>query len=349
MRAFRLVRWQAPPELVEVDVPTPGPGEVLLRVAGNGLCHSDITMMEMPAEIGEALGWQMPFTLGHETAGTIAAVGPDVTGVEVGAAYALMSANSCGACRFCLAGHDILCTSNMVGRGYGRDGGLADYVIARADRDLVALGDLDPTTAGTLTDAGATSYHAVARVLDRLPRFGDERPVVVVIGIGGLGTFAVQILAAMSDVRIVAVDPDPAKRELAIALGAESALDGVDRGTRRELVAEVGADGAAAVLDIVGADDTIDCGIRVLARAGVFALVGAGGGRLERPWFSTLPHEAEIFTFQGSSRSDVQGVVALAREGRIQVAAEPFALADVERAYAALRDGTLQRRAVVVP
>jgi len=348
MTAFRLVAWQQAPELVEIPVPIAGPGEVVVRVAGNGLCHSDITMMEMPGEIGEAIGWHLPFTLGHESAGWVAALGPGVDGVALGDAVALMSANSCGSCRWCEAGRDSLCQDNMVGRGYGRDGGLAEYVMAH-ERELLPLGDLDPTSAGTLTDAGATSYHAVSRVLDRLPRFGDRTPVVAVFGIGGLGTFAVQILAALSDATIVAVDRDPARRDHALELGAHHAIDGIDRGTRGALGEVAGPFGVDGVVDIVGTDESIDCGIRSLARGGVFALVGAAGGKLDRPWFSTLPHEAEVFTFQGSSRAHVEAVVGLARDGRIAVEAEQFALADVAGAYARLHDGTLTRRAVVVP
>ena len=349
MHAYRLTEWQRPPELVEIPVPSPGPGEVLVRVAGNGLCHSDITMMGIPGEIGEAIGWRIPFTLGHEAAGWIAALGDEVAGVDVGDAVALMSANSCGVCRWCVAGRDSLCQDNMVGRGYGRDGGLAEFVLARADRDLVALGDLDPTTAGTLTDAGATSYHAVARVIGRLRSSGIERPTVAVFGIGGLGTFAVQILRAFGDVTIVAVDHDEERRSHALAIGADVAIEGVGRGTRRALLEAAGPDGLDGILDIVGTDETIDCGIRSLARGGVFALVGAAGGKLDQPWFSTLPHEAEIFTFQGSSRSDVEAVVGLAREGRIVVESEQFPLARVADAYERMEAGTLTARAVIIP
>ncbi|MFN8050958.1 MAG: alcohol dehydrogenase catalytic domain-containing protein [Acidimicrobiales bacterium] len=352
MQAFRLVEWQQPPELVRVAVPVAGPGEVLVRVAGNGLCHSDITMMGMTREIGEAIGWNLPFTLGHEAAGWVAALGDGVSGVAVGDAVALMSANSCGRCRYCRIGRDSLCADNMVGRGYGRDGGLAEYVVADATRDLVPLGDLDPTTAGTLTDAGATSYHAVSRVLARLQGLADptgRRPSVAVFGIGGLGVFAVQILAALADVEIIAVDRDAGRREHALSLGAHHSVDGIDRSTRRALRDIAGPDGVDGVIDIVGTDESIDCGIRSLARGGAFALVGAAGGTLARPWFPTLPHEAEVFTFQGSSRAHVEAVVGLAREGRVVVEAERFALSDVATAYERMEAGTLAARAVIVP
>lgn len=98
MTAYRLVDWQRAPELVEVAVPEPGPGQVLVEVAGCGLCHSDLTMLEMPGHVGEALGWQVPFTLGHETAGHVAAVEAGVDSAAVGDAVALTSPSSCGVC-----------------------------------------------------------------------------------------------------------------------------------------------------------------------------------------------------------------------------------------------------------
>jgi propanol-preferring alcohol dehydrogenase len=177
----------------------------------------------------------------------------------------------------------------------------------------------------------------------------QDRPTVAVLGIGGLGAFAVQILRAWGDVTVIAVDPDADRRARALELGADHAVEGVDRATRRALAELVGPQGVDGVIDIVGTDETIDCGIRSLARGGSFALVGSAGGRLERPWFSTLPHEAEVFTFQGSSRAHVEAVVALAASGRIVVDAQRFALADVETAYGRLHDGTLGARAVIVP
>ncbi|MFE4415714.1 alcohol dehydrogenase catalytic domain-containing protein, partial [Streptomyces sp. NPDC056821] len=123
MLAYRIPEWEHPAEVVEVPVPTPGPGQVLVRVAGCGLCHSDFTMLGMPAETGRAMGWNMPFTLGHETAGHIAELGPGVTGFTSGDAVALVSPASCGTCSFCVRGQDNNCPNAPAGRGFGRDGG----------------------------------------------------------------------------------------------------------------------------------------------------------------------------------------------------------------------------------
>lgn len=345
MAAYRVVEWERAPELVEVPVPTPRPGEVLVEVAGCGLCHSDLTMTAMPAAIGEALGWRVPFTLGHETAGRVVArgAGVDGPGRAEGDPVALTSPSSCGACAHCRAGRESACPHGDAGRGYGRDGGLARYVVA-PEREVLPLGALDPRHAGPLTDAGATTYHAVRRARPALDAAGpDVDPTVVVIGVGGLGAFAVQILRATTDARIVAVDTDPARRALAADLGADVVLDGLAGAAERS------PSDVDAVIDIVGTDETIRRGLRVLRRGGAFVLVGAAGGTFARPWMGGLPREATVTSIQGSTIADARAVIDLAATGAVRVAVDEFPLAEVDRAYAALDAGTLTGRAVVVP
>ncbi len=344
MQAYRLMAWGKPPRLVEVPVPRPGPGQVVVRVAGNGLCHSDVTMGGLTAEIGEALGWSMPFTLGHEVGGWVAAVGEGVAGLDEGRAVALRSPASCGSCWYCTRGQDSACAAGLVGRGYGRDGGLAGYVLVESAGDVLPLRSVDPVLAGPLTDAGATSYHAVRRVLPRLTPGGTA----VVIGAGGLGAFAVQFLKALSPVRVVAVDTDPARLEVAVARGADDVVSGVDRDTVPVLL-ELTGGGAVAVLDFVGVDGTIAAGLSTVRPGGAYGLVGAGMGGFRRPWYGGLPRDAEIFTFQGSSRADVEDVLALADTGHLVIDTEQFPLADVAGAYAVLERGGLRGRVVVVP
>jgi propanol-preferring alcohol dehydrogenase len=334
MTAYRILQWGEAPRLVEVRVPEPGPGEVLVEVAGNGLCHSDLGMAHMPAEVGASLGWQVPFTLGHEVGGRIAACGAGVTGFAEGEPVALVSPASCGECADCRRGRDSACPHGRAGRGYGRDGGLARYVVAPAPRAVVRLGSLDPVEAAPLTDAGATAYHAVDRVVPRLP----EGSTAAVVGAGGLGAFAVQLLRALTPAHVVAVDTNPARRDLARELGAHGVA---------EDVAELG--GADVVLDFVGTDATIAAGLDAVRPYGAFGLVGADGGTLRRPWFGGLPRDAEVFTFQGSSIADVLAVVALAEAGLVRSEVDRFPLSRVGDAYAALARGELRGRAVVTP
>lgn len=320
MRAYRMTGWGTPPEHCEVPEPTPGPGQVLVRVAGCGLCRSDLTMRQMPRTAGERLGWSMPFTLGHETAGRL----PD------GTAVALVTAASCGTCRLCVRGMDNACPHGLTGRGYGRDGGLAEYVVADR-RGVLPLGGLDPRHAGPLTDAGATAYHAVRRARPRIAPGGTA----VVVGAGGLGAFAVQFLRILTGARVIAVDVSADRRAYAESVGAHE--------TTPELNGR-----ADAVLDFVGTSETIAAGIKAVRPGGAYGLIGSAGGRLDRPWFAGLPADGEVFTFQGSSIADAQEVIALAAAGLIRNQVQEFPFEKTTEAYEMLAAGTLTGRAVIV-
>ncbi len=350
MTAYRLLEWEQGPRLVETEVPRPGPGEVLVRVAGNGLCHSDIGMAQMPASVGELVGWRMPFTLGHEIGGYIeeAADGAvDTFGrpVSIGSAVALVSPSSCGVCRYCRRGLDSACPNGLAGRGYGRDGGLAEYVVADAARSVLPLSKLDPVAAAPLTDAGATSYHAVRRALPKL----EPGSTAAVLGAGGLGSFAIQFIRALSPARVVAVDHHTSRLDYARELGAAEAIGGVDAGTAGAIRELTSGEGADVVLDFIGIDESIAAGLAATRLGGAFGLVGASGGSFRGPWMGGLPKEADIFTFQGSCISDQQAVVALAEEGLIRSDVDVFPLERVAEAYEAMEAGTLRGRAVVTP
>ena len=345
MLAYRLLEWQQPPQLVEIDVPTAGAGQVLIEVKGNGLCHSDLSMMELPAEIGAMIDWRVPFTLGHEIGGLIAAVGRGVTGFEVGEAVVLVSPASCGVCALCVRGHDSACPNGLAGRGYGRDGGLAQFAVANAPRDVIKIGSLDPRVAAPMTDAGATSYHGVRKVLHKLV----PGSTAVVIGAGGLGSFAIQLLRSMSPATVIAVDTNPDRLSYVADLGAHHTVAGVDEHTAVELAKVTNGEGATVVLDFVGTDSTIAVGVGAVQPYGTYAIIGTNGGTLKRPWYGALPRDGEIITFQGSSVADAHDVVKLAEQGLIRSDADLFPLARVADAYEALHSGTLRGRAVVTP
>jgi len=344
MPAYRIVEWGRAPELTEVAVPSPAAGQVLVEVAGNGLCHSDVGMSAMPGAIGEAIGWKVPFTLGHEVGGRIAALGAGVTGWSEGDAVAVVSPRSCGRCRWCARGEDNNCEDSLVGRGYGMDGGLARYMIVHSVRELVPLRVLDPVLAGPLTDAGATSYHAVRRALGRIHPGGRA----VVIGAGGLGAFAVQHLRELTAAELVVIDPSANRREYALELGAHRALEGIDETTVDDLRREL-AGSADAVFDFVGTDPTIDLGLTLTARGGAFALVGAGNGSLSGQLFGRLPRDGEVFTFQAPTIADTLDVFALADAGRLRIDVDMYPLERAAEAYEAMERGELRGRAVVTP
>ncbi|MFI6326939.1 NAD(P)-dependent alcohol dehydrogenase [Micromonospora chersina] len=344
---MRAIRMTAPGVLEQVDVPTPtaGPGEVLLRVGAVGACHSDLHILDAPAGL-----FPVPMTLGHEIAGTVDQLGPGVTGWSPGDRAAVYGIIGCGRCRACLRGAENACRVVPVGGiGLSRDGGLAEHVVVPASR-LLHVGELDLTQAAPLTDAGLTPYHAVELARDRL-RPGTS---CVVIGIGGLGHMALQILVATTAVRIIAVDTSVAALDLASRLGAHDVVqagpDSVDR--IRALVGPP-PDGADVVLDFVGADPTVTTARQVVATGGQVLLVGLAGGTLPvRPVADeppTVPLETPVEVPFWGTRAELQEVIALARSGQLQADVQTFPLTEAPEAYELLRRGEIHGRAVIVP
>src|ERR1700684_4273367 len=187
------------PEVVTVPDPEPGPGQILLKVTAAGVCHSDLHVMELP---GDRLRHPLPLTLGHEGAGTVAALGAGVTGWREGDAVAVYGAWGCGLCGACAAGRENYCPHaaglGIFPPGLGAPGAMAEYLLIDDRRHLVALVDLDPVLSVPLTDAGLTPYHAIKRALPSLV----PGAVVVVIGAGGLGHVGIQLVRALSPARV---------------------------------------------------------------------------------------------------------------------------------------------------
>ena len=345
MYAIRLTRWNQEPELVELPTPTPGPGEVLLHVDAAGLCHSDLHMMEWPEG---SVPFTLPFTLGHETAGTVAALGPGVGGVREGDRVAVYSRWGCQICRACLEGVENGCERSIdvaagYGGGVGRDGGLAEYMIVPSARYLVPIDGLDPASAAPLTDAALTPYHALRRCSHQL-RPGST---ALVIGVGGLGHMAIQLLRALSSVRIVAVDVRPEALELARSAGADVALPAIHL-TPAALRSELGGNGVNVVLDCVATDATLALAAGSVAVGGDLCYVGRGGGSLSvAP--RTLPFECSVLLPSWGTLPELVEVVALARAGAIHTEIERFSLEQAIEGYRRLDRGLVRGRGVVVP
>jgi alcohol dehydrogenase, propanol-preferring len=339
MRALELSADGA--ALTDVDVPDPRPGEVLVKVGGAGLCHSDLHLMHIAAMVEE------PFTLGHETAGWVEAVGPGTTdGPAVGEAVLVHGAWGCGRCARCRAGEDNLCpySGARIGSGLFRDGGMAEYLLVPAARHLLPIADLDPRDAAPLDDAALTPYHAIKAAL---PLLGPAATAVV-IGIGGLGHLAVQLLRVLSPATVAAVDVDETKLALAREKGADVALSPADDAAARIRDA-AGELGPALVIDCVGSDDTLALAGSVVTNRSRIVVVGVAGGTLPFSFFA-LPYECSIGTTFWGTIAELAEVVALARDGRITVEVEQVPLDGALDAYGRLEAGTFGTgRAVALP
>lgn len=332
-------------EVRDVPVPEPGPTEVLVKVAGAGLCHSDLHVLHSPA-----VRFTLPMTLGHETAGTVAALGGQVSGLAEGDPVLVYLVWGCGRCTPCVEGRDNTC--ERAGRrgtppcpGLGPDGGMAEYIKVDA-RFCEPLGSLDPVTAGPLADAGLTSMHAINGARHRLV----PGATALVIGVGGLGHMGLQLLRETTAARIIVVDTNEDKLSWALEAGADVAV-GAGGSAVPEILALTDNFGVNASFDFVGSQPTLDLASQVIAPDGALRVVGIGGGSIPYGAAGTtvLPWGVELRHSYGGARADQRQVIELARQGKITVEATPYPLADGLRAFEDLDAGKLMGRAILVP
>ena len=348
MYALQLQAWKTEPVLIEVAQPRPGPGQLVIRVGGAGACHSDLHLMH-DFESGLLL-WGPPFTLGHENAGWVHELGEGVTGLEVGQPVAVYGPWGCGRCPRCQLGIETYCENPTAapvpggGGGLGLDGGMAEFMLVPAARLVVPLPDgLAPATAAPLTDAGLTPYHAVRRSWPKLV----PGSTAVVIGVGGLGHLAVQILKATTAARIIAVDTRTEALRLAVDSGADLSL-GAQADVVREIRAYTEGRGADVVLDFVGSAATLAQGAAATRMLGDLTIVGIAGGTLPVSFFS-VPYEVSIQTTYWGTRPELVEVLDLAARGLLKPHVTTFPLTDAASVYRDLAAGKIAGRAVVVP
>lgn len=343
MIAYRLVQPQEPPQLQDVPKPAPGAGQLLIKVGGCGLCHTDIGLMARTR--AEWLDTPPPFTLGHEIAGWVAEIGQGVVGFKGGEPVAVVPVwGSCGHCAPCRRGEENFCyyIERLIGAGVGFDGGLAEYVVVDA-RFVVPMGDFDPVLAAPLTDAGLTTYTAIKPALPSLV----PGSTAVVIGVGGLGLLGVQFLRTLSSASVIAVDNDAKHLELAKQHGADHTLPS-DASTAEQIRSLTSGAGATFILDCVGAEGTLKTGVAALARLGRLTLVGAAlktvpFGLHEVPW------GAQLATSMNGGTVNLREVIELARLGRIETIEDRYPLSRVADGYNDLKNGKLRGRAVCIP
>jgi propanol-preferring alcohol dehydrogenase len=332
-----------PAQVEDVPKPSPGSGQVLIRIGGAGVCHSDLHVME------EDLGLRPPFTLGHENAGWVAALGQGVTSFKEGDPVAVYGPWGCGRCHACQLSMENYCENwaqmDGLGGGLGRDGGMADYMLVPSARLLVPLGNLSPAKAAPLGDAALTPYHAIKRALPNL----NADSTAVVIGVGGLGHMALQLLRVLAPVRIVAADVDDRKLEHARSLGADHEVNNRDGDEAAERIRKItGPRGASLVLDCVGVQPSLDLGARLLGRNSVWTIVGLGGGHHDFHHGST-PYGTSMSIPYWGSRVELMEVIAMARDGRIHAETTEFPLNQAVGVYQKLKAGEITGRAVLVP
>jgi alcohol dehydrogenase, propanol-preferring len=344
MKALQYRKIGAEPELVEIETPEPGPGQVRLKVTAAGACHSDIFIMGLDEK---QYIYGLPLTLGHEGIGVVDKLGAGVTDLNVGESVAVYGPQGCGRCYHCAQGEENYCDRaaelGIFPPGLGAPGSMAEYMIVSNARLLLPVGDLDPVANVALTDAGLTPYHAIKQSLPKLV----PGSTAVVIGAGGLGHVAIQILRAITAATVIALDVNVDKLKLATEVGAHHVFPS-DAESAERVMELTGGRGATAIFDFVAIQPTLDAGHAMIAVEGDQVLVGVGAGVLPSGMLAG-PYDSTVRGPYWGSRSEMFEVFDLARAGLVRVETEVFSLDEAPEAYRRLHDGTLRGRAVVVP
>jgi propanol-preferring alcohol dehydrogenase len=321
--------------LVEIERPSPSPGEVLLRVRAAGLCHSDLHIID--DELG-GVPIRTPLTLGHEIAGEVVEVGSGVDRSLLGRRFAVFGPAGCGQCSFCRVGRDHLCTESQA-IGLARDGGYAEFVAVPAHALVPVPDGVGDAEAAVATDAVLTSFHALARVARVQP--GET---VVVIGAGGLGLNAIQV-AKLLGAYVVALDVQPRKLELARQFGADLALDSRSVNVETPLLDRR----IDVVGDFVGNDATKLLAQRLVGRGGRVVLVGLGSVAGPLLGLRLVADEVAILGSFWGTRAELVTVLDLVDRGMLRPPVETHPLDELLTWVQRLREGTVEHRIALVP
>lgn len=349
MRAWAVVENGA--DLQELELPTPEPRgtEVLLEVTHCGVCHSDLHIWEGHYDLGggrqmslKDRGVVLPLAMGHEIVGRVAKLGPDAAGVAVGDVRIVFPWLGCGHCERCLAEEDNMCTVASRSLGVYQNGGYGTHVVAPHPRHLVDPGTLDPAVAATYACSGITVYSAIRKLLPMPP----AEPIVLV-GAGGLGLNAIEILKALGHKAIVVVDLNAEKLKSATAAGATSVVDASTPGVAKRILAACGGP-VLAVIDLVNGTATAAFAFEALRKGGKLIQVGLFGGEMTLP-LPLMPMRA--LTVQGSyvgNPKELRELVALAQDGGISaLPITSIPQSDANTALHRLRDGMVTGRIVL--
>jgi propanol-preferring alcohol dehydrogenase len=350
VKSYQVIDFGCP--LGEMDLPDPKPAgdQVVLAVKAAGVCHSDLHIWDGGFDLGggrrltlKDRGVQLPLTLGHETAGEILSIGPNVTERKIGEVCLVYPWIGCGVCRVCRDGHENLCMKPRC-LGIHCDGGYSNQLVVPHSKYLVPLEGLDPVAAAPLACSGVTTYSALKKLGSVIH---DE--LVLVIGAGGLGLMCVSVLKAMGGKGAVVIDIDKKRREAALAVGALAAIDGAASDALAR-IAETFAGPCWAAIDLVGSPSTAGLAFDSLARGGKLIMIGLFGG--VAPWpLPLIPMKAA--TISGSytgNLTETKELLDLARKGVVpNIPIQRRPLSNASEALEDLKAGRVVGRVVLTP
>ena len=341
MKAVQVVGYHQPLQLTDVPKPeASGPFDVVVKIGGAGVCRTDLHILD--GQWAEKSGVSLPYTIGHENAGWVSAVGSAVTNVRQGDKVIVHPLITCGLCRACRFGDDVHCENSQF-PGIDTAGGYAEYLKTSA-RSVVRIDDsLEPADVAALADAGLTAYHAAAKAARRL-RAGDR---CVVIGAGGLGHIGIQVLKAISPAEVIVVDRNPEAVKLAQTIGADHGVvaDGKHVAAVQQLTTGKGAE---VVIDFVGEGGSTKEGVAMLRRAGDYHVVGYGEN-IDIPTIDIISTEINLIGNLVGSYNDLVELMALAAQQKVTLHTSKYPLDRFQDAIDDLDAGRIRGRAILVP
>ncbi|MDK1024922.1 MAG: alcohol dehydrogenase [Gammaproteobacteria bacterium] len=327
----------------ETETPEPQGTEVLIKTVACGVCHSDIHMQDAAFDLGggKSLTVGRPGqVLGHEIFGEVVAMGPAVTGAAIGDRRVVYPWIGCGDCPSCNRGEEHLCTPGQS-IGVVKNGGFSDHVLVPDARYLFDKGEVSDSLAATYACSGLTAYSALKKVGDLGP--GDH---LVIIGAGGVGMMAIQIAQSVLNLDPIVVDIDDSKLQAVREMGIEHAFNSNDESAGKEIMQLTG--GAYVAIDFVGAEASVNFGMRTLRKGGKIIIVGLFGGALNMP-LPFIPMTARIIqgSYVGSlaEMAELMDLVCAGKVAPIQIEERP--MEEVSDALADLKAGNVKGRTVV--
>lgn len=325
-------------KIEEVETPKIGAGEILVKVAGCGVCHTDLHYIDH----GVPTFKKPPLILGHEASGIISEIGEGVRNFKIGDRVLLPAVYSCGSCFFCRTGRENICQT-MIMFGNHVDGAYAEYIKAPA-KDTFLLPEEIPLVEGSIiADAISTPYHALKNRAEL--RAGDS---IVVFGCGGVGINVVQIAYAMGG-KVIAVDVVNQKLELAKKIGASVVLNAKEVDVKKEVRKFTGG-GADVAIEAIGNSSTMELAFDCLRKGGKLVIIGYCDKVMSLNVSKVMFFEMEIMGSLGCRGVDYPKLIEMVKIGKIQVAplvSEKFPLEKVNDAFESLRRGEVIRNVII--
>jgi len=335
MQAAQVEHFGKPLVLKELDIPTPGPGQILVKTEACGVCHTDLHASNGDWPLKPAL----PFTPGHEGIGIVVALGAGVTAVNEGDRVGVpWLYSACGHCEYCLAAREPVCAEAQFG-GYTKNGGFAEYIVAAPNYVAHIPAHLGACEAAPLICAGITSYKGIKETQARPGEW------VVISGIGGLGHLGVQYAKAMG-LHVCAVDIDDGKLEHAKRLGADAMVN-AKNGDPVAAVKKATGGGAHGVLITAPSLPAFKQGVGMTRKWGTCVLVGIPPGEFPTPLFDVV---ANCITIRGSfvgNRGDMAEALAFAADGKVKADIELQPLSGINKVFERLAKGDVPSRVVL--